>query len=189
MALIAEELVEEWLNRKFFFTIRGLKQGNHEMDLLAIRIEAGDIVRQHYEVSVSMNPVGYITSLTRTAQSELGVNNAGSAIKRSDLILKQSVEAWVTRKFHHPIRAAMRNRCLPGGEWECVFVHGVANYPEELELIRQSGVKTVSINTVIDEILAMKETLGTSSIGREIADMIRLRERLHRAMEVWTEPQ
>lgn len=27
-----------------------------------------------------MNPVGYITSLTRTAQSELDVNNSGSTI-------------------------------------------------------------------------------------------------------------
>ena len=178
MALIAEELVEEWLNRKFFFTIRGLKQGVHEMDLLAIRLDGEEIQRCHYEVSVSINPVGYITSLTRTAQIELGVNNSGSAIKRSGPILRQSVEAWVEKKFRHPIRAAMRDKCLPGGEWECVFVHGAVNYPEELDAIRQCGVQTVSINTVIDEILAMKETLGTSSIGREIVDMIRIREKL-----------
>lgn len=178
MALIAEELVEEWLNRKFYFTIRGLKQGVHEMDLLAIRLDGDQIQRCHYEVSVSMNPVGYISSLTASAQAELGVNNSGSAAKRSDFILQQSVEAWVEKKFRHPIRSAMRDKCLPGGEWECVFVHGVANYPAELDMIRQCGVRTLSINTVIDEILAMKETLGTSSIGREIVDMIRLRERL-----------
>lgn len=178
MALIAEELVEEWLNRKFYFTIRGLKQGVHEMDLLAIRLDGDRIQRHHYEVSVSMNPVGYITSLTRADQAELGVNNSGSAAKRSELILRQSVEAWVEKKFRHPIRVAMRDKCLPGGEWEYVFVHGVANYPEELEMIRQCGVQTIAINGVIDDILAMKETLGTSSIGREIVDMIRLRERL-----------
>lgn len=36
MALLAEELVEEWLNRNGFFTIRGIKLGVQEIDLLAI---------------------------------------------------------------------------------------------------------------------------------------------------------
>ena len=36
MALLAESLVEEWLNRKGFFTIRGLKQDVDEIDLLAV---------------------------------------------------------------------------------------------------------------------------------------------------------
>jgi hypothetical protein len=180
MALIAEELVQEWLNRKFYFTIRGLKKGNHEMDLLAIRLDGDQVERCHYEVSVSMNPVGYITNLPKAAQVELGVQNSGSAAKRSDHILRQSVEAWVEKKFRHPIRTALRDKCLPGGEWKYVFVHGVANYPQELALIGQCGVQTVSINTVIDEIFDMKETHGTSSIGREIIDMIRIRERLRR---------
>jgi hypothetical protein len=38
MALLAEELVEEWLNRTGYFTIRGLKLGVHEVDLLAVHI-------------------------------------------------------------------------------------------------------------------------------------------------------
>ena len=37
MALLAEEVVEEWLNRKGYFTIRGAKVGVPEMDLLAVR--------------------------------------------------------------------------------------------------------------------------------------------------------
>jgi len=40
MALLAESLVEEWLNRNRFFTIRGIKHGLAEIDLLAIRHEA-----------------------------------------------------------------------------------------------------------------------------------------------------
>lgn len=35
MALLGESLVEEWLNREGFFTIRGVKHGVGEMDLLA----------------------------------------------------------------------------------------------------------------------------------------------------------
>jgi hypothetical protein len=37
VALLAESLVEEWLNRQNFFTIRGVKHGIDEIDLLAIR--------------------------------------------------------------------------------------------------------------------------------------------------------
>jgi hypothetical protein len=37
MALLAEELVEEWLNRQGCFTIRGIKIGVHEIDLLAVK--------------------------------------------------------------------------------------------------------------------------------------------------------
>jgi len=33
-------LVEEWLNREGFFTIRGVKHGVDEMDLLAIKPES-----------------------------------------------------------------------------------------------------------------------------------------------------
>jgi Holliday junction resolvase-like predicted endonuclease len=51
MALLAESLVEEWLNRDGYFTIRGLKHGVGEMDLLAIRPEPeGKIVGMHVEV-------------------------------------------------------------------------------------------------------------------------------------------
>src|SRR5215203_4737401 len=35
MALVAETLVEEWLHRKGYFTIRGIKTGSGETDLLA----------------------------------------------------------------------------------------------------------------------------------------------------------
>lgn len=180
MALIAEELVEEWLNRKFYFTIRGLKQGNHEMDLLAIRHDGDQIHRCHYEVSVSMRPVGYISDLTSDGQIELGVKSKGSAKMRPTHLLEQSVDAWVEKKFRHPIRDGMREKCLPGGKWEYAFVHGVANHPEELAMIRDHGVKTLNINMVIDELLVMKEKMATSSIGREIIDVIHIREQLRK---------
>ena len=37
MALLGEEVVEEWLNRNGYFTIRGIKVGVDEIDILAIR--------------------------------------------------------------------------------------------------------------------------------------------------------
>lgn len=51
MALLAESLVEEWLNRDGFFTIRGVKHGVGEMDLLAVRPQPdGRVIGWHVEV-------------------------------------------------------------------------------------------------------------------------------------------
>jgi len=35
MALLAEEVVEEWLNRQGYFTIRGIRLGVHESRLVS----------------------------------------------------------------------------------------------------------------------------------------------------------
>jgi hypothetical protein len=37
MAALAESLVDEWLNRQGFFSVRGVKHGVDEIDLLGIR--------------------------------------------------------------------------------------------------------------------------------------------------------
>jgi len=43
MALLAESLVDEWLNRQGFFTVRGIKHGVHEIDLLGVRPKDGGV--------------------------------------------------------------------------------------------------------------------------------------------------
>ncbi|MFZ1291431.1 MAG: hypothetical protein WAR79_15155 [Melioribacteraceae bacterium] len=47
MALLAEEIVEEWLNRNGFFTIRGIKLGVNEIDILAVKITKTKIEARH----------------------------------------------------------------------------------------------------------------------------------------------
>jgi hypothetical protein len=37
----SEDLVEEWLNRQGYFTIRGIKTGVREIDILAVRPSQG----------------------------------------------------------------------------------------------------------------------------------------------------
>jgi hypothetical protein len=37
MSLLGEEVVEEWLNCNGYFTIRGIKVGVDEIDILAIK--------------------------------------------------------------------------------------------------------------------------------------------------------
>jgi len=58
MALIAEEVVEEWLNQRGYFTIRGIKLGCDDMDILAVRIKDGEPDLRHYEVQASVKPIG-----------------------------------------------------------------------------------------------------------------------------------
>ena len=53
MALLGEQLVNEWLNRIGFFTLRGIKMGVHEIDLLGIRMREGVLEGWHVEAQIS----------------------------------------------------------------------------------------------------------------------------------------
>jgi hypothetical protein len=171
MGAVAEKFVEEWLNRNRFFTVRGLSQGVREIDLLALRKQGNGIETVHYEVSVSSNPIGYMTPLTNEAMTELGVRHLGSAVARPPHIAQQCANAWVERKFLHPIISACRDDFAPGSQWKMVFVHGVLNHPEELEYIRNCGIETIHISTIIDDLRNPQHGRSTSG---EVKDMIRM---------------
>ena len=72
MALLAEEIVEEWLNRQGYFTIRGIKLGVHEIDLLAIRPGPTRLECRHIEVQASVRPISYITRVPVETQKATG---------------------------------------------------------------------------------------------------------------------
>ena len=79
MSLLAELVAEEWLNRRGYFTIRGVKLGNDEIDILAIRpLSNGNIERRHIEVSVSTNPIGYFSPLPKSVRKATGRALRGS---------------------------------------------------------------------------------------------------------------
>jgi hypothetical protein len=107
MALLAEQLVDEWLNRKGFFTLQGIKKGVHEIDLLGIRMIDGRLEGWHVEVQVSFRPVSYISRLSKEQQKELGAKSATSAIMRGPQIVEPSIDEWVEKKFKH----RQRKRC------------------------------------------------------------------------------
>jgi hypothetical protein len=120
MALLAESLVEEWLNRQGFFTIRGVKQGLGEMDLLAIRPQGDGVVGWHVEVTVSFRPIGYIAR-----ESAGGAGRRGSYVrKRSPEQVREYAQAWVEAKFGAPGKAALRDRLWPSARWSWHLVHG-----------------------------------------------------------------
>ncbi|MGE0557802.1 MAG: hypothetical protein AB7E73_12575 [Burkholderiales bacterium] len=81
MALLAEEIVEEWLNRQGYFTIRGIKVGVHEIDLLAVKHHVdGKPECRHLEVQASMRPVSYISRVPKRDQKN---SRAKNSAKRS----------------------------------------------------------------------------------------------------------
>ena len=92
MALLAESLVEEWLNRDGYFTIRGLKHGLGEMDLLAVRPQSDGVVGWHVEVTVSFRPIGYIA---REAAADSG--RRGSYVRWEQLVGATGLEPVTTR--------------------------------------------------------------------------------------------
>ena len=90
MALLAEEIVEEWLNRQGYFTIRGIKIGVHEIDLLALRITKQGEECRHFEVQASVNPVSYFSPLPKSIQKSTGRSPA-STKERSAEELKMAM--------------------------------------------------------------------------------------------------
>lgn len=70
MARADETIVQEWLNRRGYFTIRSLKKGRTECDLLAVSLQNSDAV--HVEVNVSINPIGWIGKRDLSGQELLG---------------------------------------------------------------------------------------------------------------------
>lgn len=168
MSLLAESLVEEWLNRAGFFTVRGARFGVREMDLLAVRQGPAALEGRHIEVHVSTNPISYVTPLATDRAKQLGKART-SAWVRSQEILEESVSAWTEKKFSSRAKAKARDRAWPGLSWSLELVHGAVRYPEELELIRTMGIQTTPFHLVLsslcnDEALAQKGGAGTDIV-------------------------
>ena len=72
MSLLAESLVEEWLNRAGYFTIRGARFGVSATDLLAVRLGSSGLEARHIEVQVRTNAISYILSLTDEQAKRFG---------------------------------------------------------------------------------------------------------------------
>jgi hypothetical protein len=171
MSLLAELLVEEWLNRDGYFTIHGARFGVSEMDLLAIRQVESGLEARHIEVQVSINPIAYISPFTDAQAKTLGKSRTSACARPRD-VLDVAVSAWIDKKFHSPGKVKARNRAWSGLLWSLEFVHGSVRHPEELTLIRDKGIKLHTFYSVLaslcnDEVVAHKGGAGT-----DIAEML-----------------
>lgn len=174
MALLAEELVEEWLNRQGYFTIRGIKIGVQEVDLLALRPIADGLECRHVEVQASVRPVSYLTRVPKEVQKTTGIA-ATSAKKRSEEELRVGVREWVDKKFRLDSKVKLRERVAPGQLWSFELVVGKVKHPEEIELIASEGVMVHRLSDVVHSFEQPGELLQ-SAAGADFADLVLLRQ-------------
>ena len=158
MALLDEQLVEEWLNRQNFFTIRGIKSGNDEIDLLAIRPTPEGMEYWHVEVQISYRPVNYIG----------GDKNAR---KRNKKELRAGVEQWVAKKFTSPRKVKRRNEILSDASWRKFIVHAVLKDEAELTIMEELGVELIPYKRVLEDLRADKQG-KSSSAASGIVEML-----------------
>lgn len=171
MALLAEELVEEWLRRKGYFTIRGVRLGVQEIDLLAIRPEQDGLNCRHVEVQASINPVNYLTPFTKSLQGTLGVRPTSQKQRTPDQV-EACVAEWIERKFHHDRKVKLREQLVPGGEWLLELVVNRVKHEDEISHIEEH-VKVHRLPSIVDD-LREKGALVPSSAGADFVDLVLL---------------
>ena len=158
MALLDEQLVEEWLNRQNFFTMRGIKSGVDEIDLLAIRPTSEGLECWHVEVQISDRPVGYIGGDT-------------NARKRTKNELHEGVEQWVVKKFTSPKKIKRRNEILPNANWRNILVHAALKDRAELPIMESLGVELIPYKQVLEALCSDKKG-RSSSAASGIVEML-----------------
>lgn len=173
MAFLAEQLVDEWMNRRGFFTVRGIKEGVSEIDLLGVKTTDGKLEGWHVKVQVSFRPVSFISKLSQESMATLGAKSASSAITRTPSILEASVAEWVQKKFDAKRKSQMRERCWKGQNWSRKFVHGAVKDEGELALIGRKGIELIPFETVLKDLCRhpIGELFGGA--GTDIAEIIR----------------
>lgn len=170
MALLAEEIVEEWLRRSGYFTIRGVKVGVHEIDLLAIRHLQGKPAEcRHVEVQASVRPVSYVSKVPKALQRQ---GRAANSAKRSEEELREGVIEWVHTKFNRPDKVALMNRLWPGTWSKELVLHNV-KAESEVDLIRAQGIKVIQLKTIIRD-LQERSTMIASASGGDFIDLLGL---------------
>ena len=172
MALLGEKVVEEWLNRQGYFTIRGIRLGVQEIDLLAFSPHDKRPPQcRHVEVQVSTNPISYISKVPKETQRarHIGPDNAA---KRTVAELRQGIAEWIAKKFGHPKKVELLNRLFPG-EWSRELVVNAVKHPDELDMFREAGITVLHLKDIVDD-LAHTDTLIQAAAGNDLFNLMQL---------------
>ena len=172
MALLGEEVVEEWLNRQGYFTIRGIRLGVHEIDILAFKPHLdGAHECRHIEVQISTNPIAYISKVPKAIQRDRGIG-PDNAKTRPTSELRQGIAEWIQKKFDHPKKQRLR-RELYAGEWSRELVVNVVKHPEELDLFRDAGVAIVLLADIVRDMETTKPLIQAAA-GNDLLNLMQL---------------
>jgi len=169
MALLAEEIVEEWLNRQGYFTIRGIKIGVQEIDMLAVRFKAaGEVECRHIEVQASMRPVSFISRVPKEFQKN---GRAANSAKRSIEELEKGVKEWVEKKFRRSDKIALMKK-LWNAKWSSELVLNNVKSEDEVKLIQSHGIKIIRLEDIITSLLSRDAFLVSGAGGADFVDLI-----------------
>ena len=171
MAALAESLVDEWLNRQGFFTVRGIKHGVDEIDLLGVRPTRKRLEAWHVEVQASFRPIGYISPVTKDIAVEFSASKT-SAKKRPIEIVRKCAESWVRRKFSADTKHQAREAAWPNLKWYFVFVHAVVRELAELEFIAAAGVRVIPLHQVLAELKHESSKGIRGGAGTDLSEVI-----------------
>ena len=169
MALLAEEIVEEWLNRQGYFTIRGIALGVHEIDLLAIRPTISGCELRHVEVQASVRPVSYISRVPKEVQRKTG-RAATSAKERASDELAAGVREWIEKKFDLRRKVELKRQLAPG-EWSRELVVHRLRHEEELDEFRSQGIRVHRLSDLVAE-LESKDFPVAAASGAAFVDLV-----------------
>lgn len=171
MALLAESLVDEWLNRKGFFTVRGIKHGVGEIDLLGIRPRESNLEAWHVEVQASFRPISYIAPLPDDAREGFAKSRTSMKVRTPELV-ERSVGAWVEKKFTSKAKRLAREAAWPGMKWKYLLVHAAVRWSSEVEAIARHGVEVIPLHRVLVD-LGQPQTSGVrGSAGTDLSEII-----------------
>ena len=132
MSLLGKKIVEEWLNRNGYFTMRGIKIGGDEIEILAIKpLRNGQHDCRHVEIQVSDNPMGYME-------------------QQDDAELMEQVRQWIEEKFDQSGKADLRRRLCPG-KWTKELVVGHVEQEEEITLLKRAGIVVHRLRDILSE--------------------------------------
>lgn len=172
MALLAEEIVEEWLNRQGYFTIRGIKLGVQEIDLLAIKFKEDGIPDcRHIEVQASMRPVSYISKVPKQLQKN---GRPANSAKRDQAELEVGVAEWVEKKFRRMDKKELMTKlCKANWTSELVVNELKDNDTREVELIASHGIRIHYLREIVAALTKDKHKFPIrSASGADIIDLL-----------------
>lgn len=145
----------------------------HEIDLLAIKPGAkGKYICRHIEVSVSTNPIAYISKVPKAIQKRDGIG-PDCAKTRSEDEIRIGIQEWVDKKFNHSKKVKLRNVLCPGGVWSKELVVNVVKHDEEVGLFEDTGVKIIRFADIIKEMQNSKSVINAAS-GDDLLNLIML---------------
>lgn len=158
MSKLSESYVVEYLNRRGFATVQGVKKGAREWDILAIRIKA-PARALHVEVQVSYDPISYLSS--------------SNARLRTEEVLQADLLKWIHRKFERKEIRKIRKQFFEG-EWERWLVHGTLADPRELELLAKEEISLLSFADVLADLCkSHPRDLDFTAEGKDLVEVVR----------------